>query len=139
MQSILGNTRKTDITFHTNGRIDISARVAGILSLQKGDVIDVMDGGEEFYIYVMDGGEEFYIYVKLHAPTVGRHEAACFPTHSGSRHFRAWSQKLCRALLRAGGSSLDKVELSCGTPVVLTVGTALPIIYRHILNDDTRD
>ena len=66
MQSILGNTRKTDITFHTNGRIDISARVAGILSLQKGDVIDVMDGGEEFYIYV-----------KLHAPTVGRHEAAC--------------------------------------------------------------
>lgn len=123
MQSILGNTRKTDITFHTNGRIDISARVAGILSLQKGDVIDVMDGGEEFYIYV-----------KLHAPTVGRHEAACFPTHSGSRHFRAWSQKLCRALIRAGGSSLDKVELSCGAPISLTIGTALPIIYRHILN-----
>ncbi len=128
MQSILGNTRKTDITFHANGRIDISARVAGILSLQKGDVIDVMDGGEEFYIYV-----------KLHAPTVGRHEAACFPTHSRSRHFRAWSQRLCRALIKAGGSSLDKVELSCGTPVNLTVGTAIPIIYRHILNDDTRD
>lgn len=128
MQSILGNTRKTDITFHADGRIDISAHIAKALSLQRGDVIDVLDGGEEFYIYV-----------KLHAPTVGRHEAACFPTHSGSRHFRAWSQKLCRALIKAGGSSLDKVELSCGTPVSLTVGTAIPIIYRHILNDDTRN
>ena len=128
MQSILGNTRKADITFHSNGRIDISARVTGILSLQKGDVIDVMDGGGELYLYV-----------KLHAPTVGRHEAACFPTHSRSRHFRAWSQKLCRALIKAGGTSLDKVELSCGTPVSITVGTAIPIIYRHILNDDTRD
>lgn len=123
MQSILGNTRKTDITFHANGRVDISSHVAKALSLQRGDVIDVLDGGGELYLYV-----------KHHAPTVGRHEAACFPTHSGSRHFRAWSQKLCRALIRAGGSSLDKVELSCGAPISLTIGTALPIIYRHILN-----
>lgn len=123
MQSILGNTRKTDITFHANGRVDISSHVAKALSLQRGDVIDVLDGGGELYLYV-----------KHHAPTVRRHEAACFPTHSGSRHFRAWSQKLCRALIRAGGSSLDKVELSCGAPISLTIGTALPIIYRHILN-----
>lgn len=128
MQSILGNTRKTDITFHAGGRIDISARVVKTLSLQKGDVIDVMDAGGEFYLYV-----------KIHAPTVGRHEATCFPTHSRSCHFRAWSQKLCRALIKVGGASLCKVELSCGAPVDLTVGTALPIIYRHILNDDTRD
>ena len=78
MQSILGNTRKTDITFRADGRIDIAARVASLLSLHKGDVIDVLDGGGELYLYV-----------KLHAPTVGRHEAACFPTHARSRHFRA--------------------------------------------------
>lgn len=129
MQSILGNTRKTDITFHANGRIDISAHVAKALSLQRGDVIDVLDGEGELYLYV-----------KLHAPTVGRHEATCFPTHSRSRHFRAWSQKLCRYIIRAGGSRLDKVELGIGLPVSFpATGIALPIIYKNILNNDTRD
>ena len=119
MQSILGNTRKADITFHSNGRIDISARVTGILSLQKGDVIDVMDGGGELYLYV-----------KLHAPTVGRHEAACFPTHSRSRHFRAWSKRLCQAMLPGGKAH---ASLPAGDPVTLPVGTAIPIICKHIL------
>lgn len=129
MQSILGNTRKTDITFHADGRIDISARVAKMLSLQRGDVIDVL----------LDGGE-LYLYIKLHAPTVGRHEAACFPTHSRGRHFRAWSQRLCGYMIAAGGSSLDRVELGVGELVLLNVGAALPIIYKNILNRyDTRD
>lgn len=127
MQSILGNTRKTDITFHANGRIDISCHVAKALFLQRGDVIDVLRDEEEIYLYV-----------KYHAPTVGRHEAACFPTHTRSRHFRAWSQKLCRFIIRAGGSSLDKVRLGVGSPVELSnIGIALPIIYKNIFNDDT--
>lgn len=129
MQSILGNTRKTDITFRSDGRIDISAHVSKVLALQRGDVIDLLDG---------DG--ELYMYVKFHAPTVGRHEATCFPTHPNSRHFRAWSQKLCRYVIRASGSHLGKVELGVGSPTSLpAIGMALPIIYRHILNDDTRD
>lgn len=124
MKSILGNTRKSDITFYDNGRIDISARVSKMLSLQKGNVIDVLE----------DDGE-LYLYVRFHEHVVGRHEAACFSTHSGSRHFRAWSQKLSRYVIRAGGSSLNKVALGVGSPVQLpNVGIALPIIYRHILN-----
>lgn len=124
MQSILGNTRKTDITFHVNGRIDISAHVSKVLSIRKGDVIDMLRDDDEIYLYV-----------KYHAPLVGRHEAACFPTCTRSLHFRAWSQKLCRFIIRAGGSSLDKVKLGVGSPVeLLNVGIALPIIYRHILN-----
>ncbi len=126
MQSILGNTRKTDITFRSDGRIDISAHVSKVLALQRGDVIDLLDG---------DG--ELYMYVKFHAPTVGRHEATCFPTHPNSRHFRAWSKRLCRAMIHASGSRLSKVELSVGTTVELAgVGTALPIIYRNVLNTD---
>lgn len=125
MQSILGNTRKTDITFHANGRIDISAHVSKALSIRQGDVIDILKGDEEIYLYV-----------RYHTPTVGRHEAACFSTHTGSRHFRAWSQKLCRFIIRAGGSSFDKVKLCVGSPVELpNIGVALPIIYRHILNE----
>lgn len=129
MQSILGNTRKTDITFHWDGRIDISAHVSKVLSLRKGDVIDILDG---------DG--ELYLYVKIHAPIIGRYEVTCFPTHSRSQHFRAWSQKLCRYIIKAGGTSLYKVKLGVGIPVSLpNIGIALPIIYRHILNNDTRN
>lgn len=128
MQSILGNTRKTDITFHADGRIDISAHVSKALSIRQGDVIDVLVGNEEVYLYV-----------KHHAPTVGRHEAACFPTHSGSRHFRAWSQRLCRYMIKASGLNIDRVELSVGEKVTLDVGIALPVIYKYVLNDDTRN
>ena len=128
MQSILGNTRKTDITFRADGRIDIAARVASLLSLHKGDVIDVLDGGGELYLYV-----------KLHAPTVGRHEAACFPTHARSRHFRAWSKRLCRAMICKSGSGKGRVALSVGSPARLPgMQTALPIIYGNILCHDTR-
>ncbi len=131
MQSILGNTRKTDITFHHNGRIDISARVAKMLSLRKGDVIDLLYGDRELYLYV-----------RMRAPTVGRHEAACFPTHANSRHFRTWSQRLCHAVEKASCANTAKVELSVGLPVKLNgAAPALPVIYKHILNrrDDTGD
>lgn len=132
MQSILGNTRKTDLTFRANGQIDITARVADMLALKKGDVIDILTDSH--------GVGELYLYVRMHAPTVGHHKAACFPSHQPFRHFRAWSKKLCLYVIRAGGSSLDRVDLGVGTPVDLPgVGTAIPIIYRHILNDDTRD
>ena len=53
MQSILGNTRKADITFYASGRIDISARVAKHLQLSRGDVLDIMIDQDEFYLYVV--------------------------------------------------------------------------------------
>ena len=62
MQSILGNTRKADITFYASGRIDISARVAKHLQLSRGDVLDIMIDQDEFYLYV-----------RLRSPN-GRHE-----------------------------------------------------------------
>lgn len=129
MHSILGNSRKTDLTFFKNGRIDISAHVTKILKLEKGDALDVVAGNGEMYIYV-----------KIHAPTVGRHEAACFPTHERSNHFRAWSLRLCRAMMDLCGCESDKMELSVGSPIELWNGeTALPIIYKNILNNGTRD
>lgn len=124
MQSVLGNTRRTDITFHAGGRIDISARVSRALSLRRGDVIDILAAGGELYLYVLH-----------RAPTVGRHEAACFPTHLHSRHFRAWSWRLCNYVLRKSGAPSGKIELGVGAPVKLATGNALPIIYKHALND----
>ena len=41
-QSILGNTRRSDISFSPNGKIDISSRIVKALGMEKGDVIDMM-------------------------------------------------------------------------------------------------
>lgn len=122
MISILGNnTRKPDIIFSADGRIDISARVAKFLELRKGDVVDVA---------VSYG--EFYLYVKHRAPTNGRFEATVYPTNNRGRHFRTTSKRLCAAILRECGVT-EKARLGIGTPVSRTLGVLLPIITKNLL------
>lgn len=41
MKSFFANTRRHDITFNADGRIEISARATRALDLHPGDVIDV--------------------------------------------------------------------------------------------------
>lgn len=126
MQSILGNSRKADVTFHASGRICISARVSKLLSLAHGDVIDIM-------VEQSRGIDETYLYVKFRAPIIGRHEGVVFRSNKNGNHCIASSIKLCRYILsRCEGG--EKVRLCCGTPVTLThYGTALPIIVKNIL------
>lgn len=120
MRSLLGNTRKNDITIYGNGRIDISAHVSRLLGLNRGDVIDLMDTGSEYYLYI-----------KYHAPTIGRHEAMCFPTKAGGRHFRTYSFRLCNALMKVFGCNDNKMGLVIGEPMALFhIDVALPIINR---------
>ena len=122
MQSILGNTRKADITFHATGRICISARVSKLLSLAYGDVVDIMEGTGETYLYV-----------KHRAPVVGKHEGMVFRSNKNGSHCIASSIKLSRYILQRCSVS-DKVRLCCGSPVTLAhYGTALPIIVKYIL------
>jgi len=122
MQSILGNTRKADLTFHPGGRIDISAHVAKELSLRRGDVLDVVDDGDEIYLYV-----------KFRAPVVGRHEAVCFPTKTGGRHFRTWSKRLCRAMMTICGIGGNVLRLPVGEQACVMGTVALPIIYKAVI------
>lgn len=122
MKSILGNTRKADIVFHPSGRIDITSRVAKSLDLQHGDIIDIMFGEGEWYLYI-----------KHHAPTVGRHEGMAFRTNTKGRHYRASSKTLCTEILRISNRS-EKVKLCCGQPVTMPIyGAALPIIINKII------
>ena len=122
MQSILGNTRKADITFHRGGRINISARVSKSLALAHGDVIDIMVGAVETYLYV-----------KHRAPVVGKHEGMAFRSNKNGHHFAVSSITLCRYIMQKCGGG-DKVRLCCGTPVELPIyGTALPIIIKYKL------
>lgn len=123
MQSILGNnTRKADIIFSSTGRIDITARIAKHLQLSRGDVIDVM----------VDNGE-YYLYVKRRTPVNGRYEAMVLPTNKRGNHFRAYSRRLCSAILRASGVA-DTARLCIGVPVESVVyGPLLPIIIKFLL------
>lgn len=98
MESILGNrTRRADITFYRNGKIDITSRLTKLLDLGDGDVIDIAFDSGEFYIYRMRKAEDL----------VGRHEAQCHATHKGkrspSKSLRAYSKKISEAILKASG------------------------------------
>lgn len=120
MYSLIGNNRKPDITFHSNGRIDISARVARLLSIQRGNALDIISDGEEYYLYVRSHSE------------AGHYEATVFPSQHGSRHYLAWSRKLARAVIDACGLHVKKVRLTVGQPVpVGHINKALPIITRN--------
>ncbi len=122
MQSILGNnTRKADIIFFSTGRIDITARIAKYLQLSRGDVIDIMVDGCEYYLYV-----------KRRTPMNGRYEAMVLPTNKRGNHFRAYSRRLCSAILRASGAT-DTARLCVGAPVDSTYGILLPIIIKLLL------
>lgn len=129
MQTLLGKRiRKTDLTFYKNGRIDISAHVANILSIHKGDVIDVLIDNPDY-------GMEIYLYVRMRAPTVGKYEATCFQTHKRSRNFRTYSKCLSSKLLSLCKTDSDKLKLAVGSPTVLSeYGTVLPIIYKNVLS-----
>lgn len=121
MNCILSNTRRPDITFHSNGRIDITARVAKALALQPGDTIDI----------ARDTGE-YYLYVK-HRNAVGRHEAQCRATNHGKtcNNLRAHSKRLCQAVLKVNGNYME-ARLPVGEPINHpSLGTALPLIIRH--------
>jgi len=86
--SILGHTRRADITFSRSGRIELSARLAKLLSLAPHDVVDILHD---------DRNKECYVYCK-HRANGTRHEAQVFPTNQRGRHFRLHSVKMCRAV-----------------------------------------
>jgi len=121
MTTTLDNTRRPDITFHANGRIDITARVAKALSLHSGDVIDIAHDGSEYYLYVK------------HHNAIGRHEAQCWPTNKGKtcNNLRAHSKNLCHAVLKINGNS-NEARLPLGAPITHELlGLALPIIIKR--------
>ena len=121
MTTTLENTRKPDITFYRDGRIEITARVTKALSLHPGDVIDIAHDGSEYYLYVK------------HHNAIGRHEAQCRPTNHGKvcNSLRAHSKRLCMAVLNVNGNN-NEARLPVGEPIDhATLGTSLPIIIKR--------
>lgn len=118
-QSILGNTRRPDISFFASGKIDITSRIVKALGIAEGDVVDIMVGGGEYYFYVSIPS----------SMVCGKHEAQCYPSKHGSRHYRAYSRRLCSAIFNASG--FDKQACFAAGEVVEVNGRkAIPIIIR---------
>lgn len=133
VRSILGNTRRADISFYSSGKIDITSRIANALGMVDGDVIDIMTWKGEFYLYISIQA----------ADICGRHETQCHPSKRGSRHFRTWCRRLCSAILSECGvniaGSLPCKETSCvsfaaGDALDVNGHKAVPIITRNIIH-----
>ena len=125
LKSRLEKSRKADISFHKNGKIDITARVVHLLSIQDGDVIDVGVENSECFLYVRHKGRN----------CMGRHEAQCSPTKRNSYNFRAYSVRLCRAMMNfAECSDTDKtLHLACGEKIEKGNQNYLTLIFRNKL------
>lgn len=119
--TVLGNTRRPDVSFYNTGRIDITARAARLLDLHDGDVIDIAFFDGECYLYVKHLGTD----------VTGRHEAAVHPTKLGSRNYRCNSVRLSAFILDQHNGARS-VRLPLGDAVQLpSLGTAIPIIIRN--------
>jgi hypothetical protein len=130
MKHLLDNTRRHDITFNADGRIEISARATRALDLHPGDVIDVA---------IDEVGRECYLYIKHRAEKLsGRHKAQCHVTNSRVKKcnsLRAHSVELCRKVLDMRGISSNQARLPVGDVVAIDgINSALPIIIRYNAN-----
>ena len=94
MHSILNITRRPDVTFYPNGRIDITSRIAKVLNLCEGDVIDIAVNGYEYQLYVKHKANSY----------VGSHEATVKPSKSGSHNFRCYSKRLTHVMMLTQGN-----------------------------------
>ena len=125
MESITGcKLRRPDISFYNTGRIDITARVARMLSLCEGDSIDVAAHYDELYLYVSH----------RHDSSVASFEGTCHSTKKGSCNFRAYSKRICQAIMKYS-RTVDKALLPVGKPSIDDVcGTIVPVIYLNNLS-----
>lgn len=128
MESIIGCTRRPDITFYADGRIDITARIARQLSLNEGDCIDVGRACGEYFLYVR----------RRFDPSVSfGFEATVRTTKKRSRNFRAYSVRMCRAVLNIYDEQL-KVSPQLGMPIHDNEhGVIIPLIHINLANKIT--
>lgn len=122
MTNILSQTRRPDITFARSGRIQISARVARLLSLSIGDAINIATDNGEYLLYVQNRASQM----------IGSHIATCYPSKKGSHHYRANSVALCNAIL-----DIDRIPIQAsyyvGSPYCINGTKYLPIITKRAL------
>jgi hypothetical protein len=121
----LMKTRKWDISFHPDGKIDITSNVVKTLNMRAGDVINVCREGGEYYIYVSKRRED----------RIGRHKCVVWCVKKGN-YLRAGCVELCRLIMSICHTS-ESAYLRCGEVVELPgIGTAVTLIT--LMNDGNK-
>lgn len=122
MPSVLGNTRKPDVFFRKDGRIDITASASRLLNLEAGDCINIWSDESGLYLYA--------------TKPVGQHRAVCRLVNKGSRYLRASCKDLTDFVNSITGGKESHIPV--GEPVCISaVGIALPLITRlNLYRDD---
>lgn len=129
MERLLGEkTRRPDITFYGGGRIDITSDIVRALGIQPGDVIDIARGKSDYYLYVRHRRADGLL---------GRHEAQCYPSKSGSLNFRAYSKRICSAVLSVAGGSVARI-MAGGCVESDNLGRAVILIPQHNLESQAK-
>lgn len=118
MIKLLEHTRRPDITFQRNGRINITARIARMLNLCPGDSINILINDGECLLGA------------LHHNNIGRHVASVHPTKKGSSNYSANSVSLCRAFLDYCNFTGPRAAFMVGLPMEVAGTVYLPIIYK---------
>ncbi|MGN0875347.1 MAG: hypothetical protein ACI4OZ_09195 [Akkermansia sp.] len=122
--TLLGTARKADITFCHTGRIEISARLAGLLHIVPGSSIDI----------AVTPDREYIIFARpkpLNAPQHS-YKCRCTPTRKGYHTMRCSSIKLSRAILSLTGQT-TKARLTVGEPTTYNAYPAAYLIIHNIL------
>ena len=124
MGSLLGNSREPDIYFRESGHIDIPPRISSEIGLEVGDVIDIWEEDDEYFLYVKHKA----------ADLKGKHQAVCRKLCSKSKWIRAGSKKLADAMIRLVDAK--EANFPCGDIVMLHDNLpAIPIITKKNLYD----
>lgn len=127
MESVMGSCRKPEITFSRSGKIDITAGVARALSLEDGDVIDVIHERTD------RGEDEWYLSVRLRRPQVGSYVNVAHRANRTGRFMRVQSKQLTDSVMSQFPEEMEKLKLCVGKPVLLDgYGTCLPLILRKL-------
>ncbi len=113
--------RHHDVSFHANGRIDLSAHVTGVLDLHPGDVINIAESDSlpiEYYLYVW----------RRAADLIGRHSGTCRPAKGKGRYLRAFCKRLTDHMLRLC-PGYTRLNFRVGSPTFIDhLGITLPLI-----------
>lgn len=120
MENILIQTRRPDITFYRSGQICISSRVANLLGLVSGDVINICKDNDEFLLFIQSKSSQ----------CIGRHKGMCYQTSKRGRHFCVNSVALSHAILNYCHIESTKASFYIGSPITQYGDIRLPIITR---------
>lgn len=122
MTTLLPSTRRPDVSFYSDGHIDISKHLATQMQLQQDDVINIAEDKGELYLFVKMRAGEY----------IGTHQGRVRKTRCN--RYRVSSSALCKAVFRIAGAVNRPVRLPAGQAIDIPgYGRAFPLIVKHQL------